>query len=283
MIQDQFSVYQVKPGREYRKYRFRSYESVVQEKLDIDIANYQLVYCSYLENDMTPETIRDKLDQKLPSNFKGHAVSVSDVIVMNRDGVTRSYYLDKQGYVLIHGFIRPGASSSLITLDTEGVLLENRKGSWIAVDELVIDGRQFFLMEHEQYGNSAAFAVVDANGKIAAEDTYNGFDESVISQIRQFMHPQVTEQLHNTLGQINPERKPLENWQKSYENGEYIRNIESGEEQNYSMIDGSRNNVKKGENADRTSIIGRLHEKQKLIYGKNESTSQNQNFDRTRK
>jgi hypothetical protein len=135
--------------------------------------------------------------------------------------------------------------SSLITLDTEGVLIENRKGSWIAVDELVIDGRQFFLIEHEQYRNSAAFAVVDANGKIAAEDTYNGFDESVISQIRQFMHPQVTEQVHNTSGQIHTGRKPLENWQKSYENGEHIRNIESGEEQNYNMIDGSRNNMKK--------------------------------------
>lgn len=283
MIQDQFSVYQVKPGREYRKYRFRSYESVVQEKLDIDITNYQLVYCSFLENDMTPETIRDRLDQKLPSNFKGHAVSVSDVIVMNRDGVTRSYYLDKQGYVLIHGFIRPGASSSLITLDTEGVMIENRKGSWIAVDELVIDGRQFFLMEHEQYGNSAAFAVVDANGKIAAEDTYNGFDESVISQIRQFMHPQISEQVHYKPGQIYSGSRPLENWQKSYENGEYIRNIEGGEEQNYSMIDGSRNNVKKGENTDRTSVIKRLHEKQKLISGKNDSSSQDQDFDRTRK
>ena len=138
-------------------------------------------------------------------------------------------------------------------------------------------------MEHEQYGNSAAFAVVDANGKIAAEDTYNGFDESVISQIRQFMHPQISEQIHNTPGQIHPGRKTLENWQKSYENGEYIRNIESGEEQNYSMIDGSRNNVKKGENAERTSVINRLREKQKLISGKNESISQDQDFDRTRK
>lgn len=82
------------------------------------------------------------------------------------------------------------------------------------MDELVIDGRQFFLMEHEQYGNSAAFAVVDANGKIAAEDTYNGFDESVISQIRQFMHPQVSDQVHNTSGQLQSEKKTLENWQK---------------------------------------------------------------------
>ena len=35
----------------------------------------------------------------------------------------------------------------------------------------------------------------------------------------------------------------LENWQKSYENGEYLRSAEMAEEQNYSMIDGRMNNM----------------------------------------
>ena len=34
----------------------------------------------------------------------------------------------------------------------------------------------------------------------------------------------------------------LENWQKSYQNGEYIRCAESGEEANYNMVDGLHNN-----------------------------------------
>ena len=36
---------------------------------------------------------------------------------------------------------------------------------------------------------------------------------------------------------------PLENWQKSYENGEYLRSAEMAEEQNYSMIDGRMINM----------------------------------------
>ena len=36
---------------------------------------------------------------------------------------------------------------------------------------------------------------------------------------------------------------PLENWQKSFENGEYLRSAEMAEEQNYSMIDGRMNNM----------------------------------------
>ena len=38
---------------------------------------------------------------------------------------------------------------------------------------------------------------------------------------------------------------PLENWQKSYQNGEYIRSAESGEEANYNMVDGLHNNSRK--------------------------------------
>ena len=38
-------------------------------------------------------------------------------------------------------------------------------------------------------------------------------------------------------------RPALENWQKSYENGEYLRSAEMAEEQNYSMIDGRMNNM----------------------------------------
>ena len=35
----------------------------------------------------------------------------------------------------------------------------------------------------------------------------------------------------------------MENWQKSYENGEYLRSAEMTEEQNYNMIDGRMNNL----------------------------------------
>ena len=56
---------------------------------------------------------------------------------------------------------------------------------------------------------------------------------------------------------------PLENWQKSYQNGEYIRSAESGEEANYNMVDGLHNNSRKRKRGKkRRSVIKRLHEKQ---------------------
>lgn len=59
----------------------------------------------------------------------------------------------------------------------------------------------------------------------------------------------------------------METWQKSYENGEYLRSAEITEEQNYNMIDGRMNNlpVKPRKIGKRISVLDRLHLKQAEI------------------
>ena len=63
----------------------------------------------------------------------------------------------------------------------------------------------------------------------------------------------------------------LESWQKSYENGEYLRSAEITEEQNYNMIDGRMNNLptKPRKIGTRTSVLDRLHLKQAALNAKN--------------
>ena len=59
----------------------------------------------------------------------------------------------------------------------------------------------------------------------------------------------------------------MENWQKAYENGEYLRSAEITEEQNYNMIDGRMNNLpnKPRKIGGRVSVLDRLHLKQAEI------------------
>ena len=63
----------------------------------------------------------------------------------------------------------------------------------------------------------------------------------------------------------------MENWQKAYENGEYLRSAEITEEQNYNMIDGRMNNlpVKPRKIGARISVLDRLHLKQAALNMKN--------------
>ena len=63
------------------------------------------------------------------------------------------------------------------------------------------------------------------------------------------------------------EKPHFENWQKSYENGEYLRSAEITEEQNYNMIDGRMNNLpsKPRKIGQRISVLDWLHLKQAEI------------------
>ena len=162
---------------------------------------------------------------------------------------------------------------------------------WLAEDMILVDGRPFFLLQHQDFGNDAAFAVVDEYGNQAAADSYDGFTDDVIQQIRQFLQkeqeqkrqPEAEPDRHDrTYGafpampaqrieesfqpsnlQLSNSSPPLENWQKSYQNGEYIRSAESGEEANYNMVDGLHNNRRKRKKGKkRRSVLKRLHEKQ---------------------
>lgn len=103
--------------------------------------------------------------------------------------VVISYHVEKEGFTVIAGFIRKGSSGTLVSIDTEDFHIEGKKGSWLAFDSIIVDGRKFFLMENKDYGKDAAWTVVDADGKLVVDGVHNGFDQSVLQQIKKYLHP----------------------------------------------------------------------------------------------
>lgn len=310
MSLNQYAVFQLKPDTSTRPLRYKSYKHVIENNISVVSDNYHQVYITPLIQDTKPEEIRGQLEKKLPSKFKGNALNVSDVIAITKDGVTSAYYVDISGMVMIPGFFRMNSSTAMITMQTKGFVFDDRKGSWIASDETIIDGKQFFLMESETYGWSAAYAVVDDQGRKVAEDTYNGFDDRTIQQIRNYLNaPQAAVDHTRTQdGKIK-----LEIYQQYFENGEYLRSIESGAEQNYNMIDGVANNKsskptimkqagkapaeedtvekktiprQKNHPKKRQSVLQRLREKQDIVaanYGRKAPDQEKEEVERNRK
>lgn len=153
---NQFALYQLKEVPENRKIRFRSYKTLQENKIQIRHENYEQKYLGRMHPDDTPESIKQKFQKQTPRSFKGHSISVSDVLVLNKEGVITSYYVEKEGFIVIVGFIRNGSSSTLISFDTTDFHIEGKEGSWLAFDSIIIDGKEFFLMEHTTYGSDAA-------------------------------------------------------------------------------------------------------------------------------
>ena len=67
--------------------------------------------------------------------------------------------------------------NGLIHGDSDHIAVEGHLGTWYAVDETEIGGEKFFLLEHEEHGDMAACVAVDEQGKLVAEDLWNGFDD----------------------------------------------------------------------------------------------------------
>ena len=276
---NQFAVYQLKNIPENREIRFRPYKALLEKGIQIQCKDYEQVYLGWMQPADTPASIRKQFDKQLPRTFKGHSLSVSDVLVLNKEGVVTSYYIEKTGFTVISGFIRNGSSGAIVSFDTTDFHIEGKEGRWLAFDSIIIDGKEFFLMEHEKYGKEVAWAVVDEDGKLIVDNVYQGFDQTVLQQIKDYLNPPLFKKepvkQKTAIGQTvipseanvpsvsNQEHTALENWQKYMVNGEYLRTIESGEEQNYSFIDGNKNNCKKKNG--RESVLKKLHRKQAEI------------------
>ena len=60
-------------------------------------------------------------------------------------------------------------------------------GTWYAVDETEIGGEKFFLLEHEEHGDMAACVAVNEQGKLVAEDLWNGFDDEFLDAVKEYL------------------------------------------------------------------------------------------------
>ena len=261
MSTSQFAVYQLKKKPELRNLLFRTYEELAQDQIPVQVANYEQVYLGTMKPGETPEQIKKDLEQKQPHNYKGHAVSTSDVLILNDNGVMTTYYVNKDTFIEIPDFMKVTSSESGgLIKDTVGYEIEGKDGTWEVVDYLLVEGKNYFLMEHEQYGTNVAYVVLNQNGKVIVDSVYNGFDDMVKQQIRDYLHPPVQAQTGNS-------KPKLDNWQKYMENGEYLRSAEITEEANYNMIDGLKNNAapKEKKNRPKESILAKLNEKKEEV------------------
>ena len=104
---DTFSIYQLKRGDETRDLRFEPYDRLTATGHAVDPANYDLIYTAPLTRDMTLEQIYERFNIDHPADFKGHSLSVSDVVVLHQNGQNTAHYVDSIGYRQTPEFLQP--------------------------------------------------------------------------------------------------------------------------------------------------------------------------------
>ena len=120
---DKYGIYQLKDNPELRDFHFAGTESlkrrgIIKDNLDaIKPENYNLVYVgelSELSKDFirlqtqgdTLEALYEKFNIDHPEDFKGHSLSVSDIVVLHENGENSAHFVESVGYTRLPDFMR---------------------------------------------------------------------------------------------------------------------------------------------------------------------------------
>lgn len=101
---ERFSIYQIKEGSKAEQYRFLGMDYINKEGLEVVAADYECVYSGILLKSDDLETLYSMFNDLPPADFKAHSMSVSDVVVMNRNHELRAYYVDQFGFTELPAF-----------------------------------------------------------------------------------------------------------------------------------------------------------------------------------
>lgn len=292
----QFGIYQITARDPEHDYRFMNLDFVKRHGMEVNRADYELVYTAPLTEKDTLEAIYERFNIQRPADFTGHSLSVSDVVVLNDGSTVKAYYVDSIGFAKLSDFFKernmdlqkenllneklqeieifdkPGLFSNgrlrdedvpeglyrydlrgsdydpgqpilvektvivnhaasvlmaeeldlgadgrlelgeeglnftgaeltvrefmeeqqqkrngLIHGDSDRITVEGHIGTWYAVDETEVGGEKFFLLEHEEHGDMAACVAVNEQGKLVAEDLWNGFDEDFQEAVQKYL------------------------------------------------------------------------------------------------
>ena len=104
---DTFSIYQLKRGDETRDFRFEPYDRLAATGHTAEQTNYDLIYTAELAPGTSLEDIYTWFNIDHPKDFKGHSLSVSDVVVLHQNGQDTAHYVDSSGYRQVPEFLQP--------------------------------------------------------------------------------------------------------------------------------------------------------------------------------
>lgn len=107
--QGTFKIYQLPSGEKYHGVRFESMDRLKADGVQLNKDDYELVYegiVGEFRGNATLEALYTQFNTDHPEDFRGHSLSVSDVIVISVDGKDTAYFCDSFGFTEMPEFFR---------------------------------------------------------------------------------------------------------------------------------------------------------------------------------
>lgn len=108
---DSYAVLQLKRIDETRDERFESLSALQRRGKEPDIEHYDVVYTGtlspYTDQSVMLEELYTKFNIDHPEDFRGHSMSMSDIVALKVANEVSFHYVDTFGFKELQGFMKP--------------------------------------------------------------------------------------------------------------------------------------------------------------------------------
>lgn len=206
---DKYGIYQLKHNPELDHLRFEGTESlkrmgITKDNFDaIKPENYELIYVGELSElqeqtqGETLEVIYEKFNIDHPEDYRGHSLSVSDIVVLHQNGGNSAHFVDSFGFTRLPDFMQTleGVKEQEEEIDTSGHDVqksEPEKQEKETLDNTLEDGDEIIDLGDEkeqvladmkkslEIGEETELAFQIADRYISIQEVDGGYDYSIM-------------------------------------------------------------------------------------------------------
>ena len=206
---DKYGIYQLKHNPELDHLRFEGTESlkrmgITKDNFDvIKPENYELIYVGELSElqeqtqGETLEAIYEQFNIAHPEDYRGHSLSVSDIVVLHQNGKNSAHFVDSFGFTRLPDFMQTleGVKEQEVEIDTSGHDVqksEPEKQEQQTSDNTLEDGDEIIDLGDEkeqvladmkkslELGEETELAFQIADRYISIQEVDGGYDYSIM-------------------------------------------------------------------------------------------------------
>lgn len=151
-----YELFQIKEGGNGQAYQFMGMDFVKKNKLVVDKNDYESVYRGEIREGETLDTLYEKFNLYHPDDFTGHSMSVSDVIVIEKEHDKTAYYVDSFGFTKVADFLGEKKYHSEETEQTVSRFREKTKQYFRPIEGMTAERieeevREYIQMKIQKY------------------------------------------------------------------------------------------------------------------------------------
>ena len=223
-----FGIYQIKDDSPGENYAFMNMSFIESHGMQIKKEDYKLVYVGEFLGNMSLDDIFERFNIDRPKDFRGHSLSVSDIVVLNDGEKVTAHFVDSISFEQLDSFLN----------------LEEQVLSELAYEV----GERYFAIQRTEEGYDYSFYDEDfrlmdggvyENGEISIEEAAEELleDEGWTGERIRGDYDQLMEKVEEMDEIVMAE---IQNSQGEYKP---LAKVEELEEANYNMIDNVLNNM----------------------------------------